>query len=166
MTDLRRIYPVVIFTFLIIVCGLLAGCTSAPAPNISTPAVMASPEPLVTDSTKTIERVEVIHFHGDLQCPSCIIVGDLAERTVNASFNNDLVVGRLVFSHVNYDLPQNAALVEKYGVTGSSLWIGVYDTEGFHKEQDMRVWSLINNEQAYTRYLTELITRRLNGDLS
>jgi hypothetical protein len=127
---------------------------------------MASPEPLVTDSTKTIERVEVIHFHGDLQCPSCIIVGDLAERTVNASFNNDLVVGRLVFSHVNYDLPQNAALVEKYGVTGSSLWIGVYDTEGFHKEQDMRVWSLINNEQAYTRYLTELITRRLNGDLS
>jgi hypothetical protein len=30
----------------------------------------------------------------------------------------------------------------------------------------MRVWSLINNEQAYTRYLTELITRRLNGDLS
>jgi hypothetical protein len=160
MTDLQRIYPVVIFTFLIIVCGLLAGCTSTSSPKIT-----ASPAPLFTSSTNTIERVEVIHFHGDLQCPSCSIVGDLAERTVNASFRNDLVLGRLVFAHVNYDLPQNAALVEKYGVTGSSLWIGVYDADGFHKEQDLRVWSLIDDEQAYTRYLTELITKRLNGDI-
>ena len=158
MTTLQRIYPVMIFIFLIIVCGLLSGCTSLSSP--------ASPEPVSTGRINTVERVEVIHFHGDLQCSSCIIVGDLAERTVNASFRNDLVLGRLVFAHVNYDLPKNAALVEKYSVTGSSLWIGVYDADGFSKEQDIRVWSLINDDQAYTRYLTELITKRLNGDLS
>jgi hypothetical protein len=158
MTTLQRIYPVVIFLFLIIICGLLSGCTSLSSP--------ASPEQVSSGRINTVERVEVFHFHGNRQCASCKAVGDLAERTVNASFRNDLVLGRLVFAHVNYDLPENAALKTKYNVTGSSLWIGVYDTDGFHKEQDLRVWSLIHDEQAYTRYLTELITKRLNGDLS
>ena len=158
MTTLQRIYPVIILIFLVIVFGLLSGCTSLSSP--------ASPEPVSTGRINTVERVEVFHFHGNRQCASCIAAGDLAERTVNASFRNDLVLGRLVFAHVNYDLPENAALVEKYGVTGSSLWIGVYDADGFYKEQDLRVWSLIDDEQAYTRYLTELITKRLNGDLT
>ena len=37
---------------------------------------------------------------------------------------------------------------------------------GSTRKQDIRVWSLINDEEAYSRYLTELITKRLNGDLS
>ncbi len=161
MNDLQRIYPLVISVFLIIVFGLLAGCTST-SPSES-PAL---PDASSTSSSNTIERVEVIHFHGNRQCSSCIIVGDLAEKTVNASFRNDLVLGRLVFAHVNYELPENVALTTKYGVTGSSLWIGVSDSDGFHKEQDLRVWSLISDEEAYSRYLTDLIAKRLNGDLS
>jgi hypothetical protein len=170
MTDLQGIYPVVIFTYLIIICGFLAGCTSAsPAvstPDVSTPALAVSPAPLPTSRSNTVERVEVFHFHGTQQCYSCITVGNLAEQTVNASFKEELASGRLVFAHVNYDLSENAALKTKYGVTGSSLWIGVYDADGFHRRQDIRVWSLIKNKDAFSAYLSELITKRLNGDLS
>ncbi len=67
---------------------------------------------------------------------------------------------------MNYDLPENAVLAEKYGVTGSSLWIGVYDAGGFHKEQNLNVWSLTNDEETYQMYLSALISKRLNGDLS
>jgi len=42
----------------------------------------------------------------------------------------------------------------------------VYDGNGFHKEQDTRVWYLINNKDTYTSYLSGIITKRLNGDLS
>ena len=108
----------------------------------------------------------VYHFHGNQQCISCIAVGDLAEKTVNANFKDELASGRLIFAHVNAEQPENRALAEKYGVTGSSLWIGVYDGNGFHKEQDTRVWYLINNKDAYTSYLSGIITKRLNGDLS
>ena len=108
----------------------------------------------------------MFHFHGTQQCYSCITVGNLAEQTVNASFKEELASGRLVFAHVNYDLSENAALKTKYGVTGSSLWIGVYDADGFHRRQDIRVWSLIKNKDAFSAYLSELITKRLNGDLS
>ena len=117
-------------------------------------------------SNSTVERVEVYHFHGNYQCASCIAVGDLAEKTVNTNFKDELASGRLVFGHINVDLPENSALAEKYGVTGSSLWIGVYDGNGFHKEQDIRVWSLINNKDLCMTYLSGIITKRLNGDLT
>ena len=161
MKDVQQISPLVIFTFLIIICGLVAGCTSAPSP-----AGAASPAPLPAGSSGTVGRVEVFHFHGTQQCYSCITVGDLAEQTVNERFMDDLASGRLVFAHVNYDLPENAALKTAYGVTGSSLWIGVYDADGFHPEQDTSVWYLIDDPDAYSAHLSALITRRLNGDLS
>ena len=108
----------------------------------------------------------VYHFHGNNQCSSCIAVGDLAEKTVNANFKDELASGRLVFAHVNYDLPENAVLAAKYGVTGSSLWFGIYDTNGFHRQQNMDVWYLTGDKEKYKAYLTNVISRRLNGDLT
>ncbi len=64
------------------------------------------------------------------------------------------------------DLPDNAALAAKYGVTGSSLWLGIYDTNGFHRQQNMDVWYLTGDEEKYKTYLTGVISKRLNGDLS
>jgi hypothetical protein len=162
MTDLQRIFPIVIFVALIIAIGFTAGCTD------SSPHLGAAPSaPHSTASTNsTVERVEVYHFHGNSQCTSCIAVGDLAETTVNDNFKAELASGRLVFAHVNAEKPENVALATKYGVTGSSLWIGVYDANGFHKKEDTRVWSLIGNKDAYNFYLTGLISKRLNGDLS
>ncbi len=85
---------------------------------------------------------------------------------MNANFRDELASGRLVFAHVNAEQPENAALAAKYNVTGSSLWIGVYDADGFHAEQDTRVWYLIDDKEAYTTYLSAIISKRLNGDLS
>jgi thiol-disulfide isomerase/thioredoxin len=144
---------------LVVVVLLCAGCIST----------TESPEPVTGNldtSSLSVERVEVYHFHGNQQCPSCIAVGNLAEKTVNTYFKGELASGRLVFGHVNVQQPENAALAERYGVTGSSLWIGIYDSNGFHKEQDIRVWSLINDEEAYSKYLSGILSRRLNGDLT
>jgi hypothetical protein len=158
----KKIFSLI--ALLILITALLvAGCTSA----VGSTASYLQP---TTSTTATIflpaERVEVYHFHGNQQCSSCIAVGDLAEATVNANFKDELASKRLVFAHINAELPENAALAEKYGVTGSSLWIGVYDRNGFHKEQDIRVWSLINNKDQYETYLSGIIIKRLNGDLS
>lgn len=162
MPDLERIFPVILLIALILASSFIAGCTDT-SPHLGT----ASSVPVPTAITNsTVERVEVYHFHGNNQCTSCIAVGDLAEKTVNDNFKPELASGRVVFAHVNYDLPENVALATKYGVTGSSLWIGVYDANGFHPKEDTRVWSLIGNKDAYSFYLTSLIAKRLNGDLS
>jgi len=162
MTDLQRISPAFMVIFLIILCGFFAGCTGT-SPQANT--TFSAPLP-TTGAGSTVEKVEVFHFHRTQQCPSCITIGNLTENTLEANFHEELASGRLVFAHVGYELPENAALAAKYGVTGSSLWIGVYDADGFHKEQDTRVWSLTNNDEAFSAYITDLITKRLNGDLS
>lgn len=160
MTDFGQLFAKILVALLILACGFVAGCTTGSSPA----EVAATPTPLPDSSVS--DHVEVIHFHGNHQCESCITLGNLAEATVKANFRDELASGKLVFAHVNAELPENAVLAKKYGVTGSSLWIGVYNSTGFHKEEDIRVWYLIKNNDAYSSYLSGVITKRLNGDLS
>jgi len=110
--------------------------------------------------------VEVYHFHAAQQCSSCIRVGELAEETVTTYFEGELASGKLVFGHVNIALPENKELVEKYGVTGSSLWIGTYINGEFNKEQNVNVWYKINDEADYLSYLKGILEKRLSGELN
>lgn len=109
--------------------------------------------------------LEVYHFHGTDQCVSCKAVGDLAEKTINTYFKEELQSGKIKFAHINAELPENRDLVLKYGATGSSLWIGTYLDGEFHKEENVRVWYKINNEQDYMTYLKGELEKRLEGDL-
>ncbi|HSQ94327.1 MAG TPA: nitrophenyl compound nitroreductase subunit ArsF family protein [Methanoregula sp.] len=158
MLNLQGILCGIILVLVLSVFSMTGGCTSA----MKTPVA----PPVTSAVNGTVEKVEVYHFHGNTQCPSCIAIGNLAEKTVNENFKTDLDAGRLVFEHVNYDLPENADRAKKYEVTGSSLWIGVYDATGFHKQQNLAVWYLIDNESGYSQYLSAVLTKRLNGDLS
>ncbi|KAF5422572.1 MAG: hypothetical protein C5S45_02185 [Candidatus Methanocomedens sp.] len=136
---------------------ILSGCTE----NTNTkPASYTQADGL------TIQKIEIIHFHGTNQCTSCILLGQYAEETVNTYYSKELESGKVTFDHVNYDLPENNELVVKYGVTGSSLWLGVYAEDGFHKEENINVWYKLNDKQDFMSYLKGLIEKRLSGDFS
>jgi hypothetical protein len=111
-------------------------------------------------------RVEVYHFHRTQQCYSCIRLGELAEKTVNTYFTNELLSGALVFGHINYELPENSALSEKFEPSGSSLWIGTTIGSEFNKEEDTKVWYKLQDEEGFMSYLKGVIDKRLAGDMS
>ena len=111
----------------------------------------------------SVKLVEVYHFHPTQQCYSCKTIGNYTEEAITTSFTPELASGKLVFKHVNYGLPENADLVQKYGVTGSSLWIGTYNATGFYKEQDVKVWYLIGNKENFIAYINEKVDQKLNG---
>jgi hypothetical protein len=112
-----------------------------------------------------IEKVEVYHFHGTHQCYSCKTVGAYAEETVNTYFADELKSGKLVFAHVNVDLPENKELVDKYGAKGSSLLIGIYGKDGtFSKQEDSAVWYKIDNKEDYMSYLKGVIEQKFSGN--
>jgi hypothetical protein len=152
---------------LLLACAVIsllfvAGCT-----NITANAGKGEPAHLTTvSSDNTVERVEVYHFHRTQQGYSCKTVGAFAEETVKTYFPDELKTGALVFGHINVELPENELLVEQYGPTGPSLWIGIYNKSGFHKEENSNVWYKINDQEAYMKYLSDLIQKRLNGDLT
>jgi len=123
-------------------------------------------ESAYTNTSSSVEKVEIIHFHWTNQCNSCIAVGALAEKTVNTYFSDELESGKITFAHINAEFPINKDQVSKYGVNSASLWIGAYDENGFHKEMNANVWYKINNETDYMNYLKGIIEKRLVGDFS
>ncbi|MCQ8893618.1 MAG: nitrophenyl compound nitroreductase subunit ArsF family protein [Methanolinea sp.] len=141
---------------LVLASLLVAGCLTQ----------VKTGESAVNRSLSSVEKVEVYHFHATRQCYSCIVLGQYAEETAKTYFGQELASGKLVFGHINVDLPENRAIVEKYGPTGSSLWIGVYNKGEFSKEENIRVWYKIGNKEEYMEYLRGVIEKRLAGDLS
>lgn len=147
-----------IVPLLLLVLGMVlaAGCTTPAASSVDSGQ----------NISQTGHRVEVIHFHRTQQCYSCRMVGALAEDTVNTYFADELASGKVVFGHINMELPENQEIVARYEPAAQSLWIGVYDENGFHKEQNINVWYKINDQNEYMAYLKEVIEKRLAGDFS
>ena len=143
-------------TIILAAVMILAGCTAQGE---------SSGEPAASYMSSA-EKVEVYHFHGTQQCYSCIRVGDLAEKTINTYYSEEVADGKIVFAHINGQAPENQALVSLYGATGSSLWIGTTIEGSFHKEQSVLVWYKINNEEDYMNYLQGVLDKRLAGDLT
>jgi thiol-disulfide isomerase/thioredoxin len=156
---------IILMKMLLVSLLFLTGCNSEAENNASCDGITCNAA-LETTKTTNVEKVEIFHFHGNHQCTSCIAVGQLAEETVNTYFADELKSGKIVFRHINAELPENRQLAMSYGVTGSSLWIGAYDENGFHKEENTNVWYKINNKQGYMTYLKALIEKRLSGDYS
>lgn len=112
-----------------------------------------------------VEKVEVFHFHGHNQCYSCLTIGEYSEEAVNTYFEDELDSGKLIFGHINAELPENFELAKKYEVTGSSLWIGVYREDGsFSKEQNTQVWYKISDKEGFIDYLKGVIKNKLGGN--
>ena len=148
-----------------------AGCmgdggetTNAPVnTQLNTPAVTQEPAPEteVAYTGTNVEKVELFHFYGNKSCSSCTLLGYLAETTVAEEYAPELASGELVFAHVNYDLPENAEIVERYGPTGSSLWIGVCDDNGFYAQELIAPWYMTGDRAAFKTYLRAVIDQQL-----
>ncbi len=153
-----------IFILMLAVALMISGCNIDAGTNDGGNNAENSTE--ISDNI-TVQKVEIYHFHAALQCYSCKTMGAYAEETVNLFFSEQKKSGQIVFDHINIELPENAELVKKYGVAGSSLWIGVYDSSGgFYKEENVDVWYMIDDKDGYLLYLKLIINKRLEGDYS
>ncbi|MFH1427864.1 MAG: nitrophenyl compound nitroreductase subunit ArsF family protein [Patescibacteria group bacterium] len=101
------------------------------------------------------EKIEVIHFHGTYQCFSCITVGELALKTIKEKFPEEYEQGKIVYEDINVDLRENKEIAEKYGATGSSLYINNIADGQDNIKEDITVWRLITDEEKYIVYLED-----------
>jgi len=134
-------------------CGcnksFILGNQSIPEPGQSTPVFVPS------------DTIEVYHFHPAQQCYSCQVLGQLAEETVNSLFAQERADGRLIFEHINAELPENAELVSRYGVTSSSLMIGYTNETGFHAENQIGLWYKLGDKEAFIEELEGALNHQL-----
>lgn len=108
---------------------------------------------VVPKEDSQVDKVQVFLFHATMRCPTCIAIGRLAGETVNERFKEELKSGRIEFKEINIDLPENKELAQKFQVVGSALYINTIKDGADNIEQDIRVWSLVNDGLQFKDYL-------------
>ncbi|MFA5163195.1 MAG: nitrophenyl compound nitroreductase subunit ArsF family protein [Patescibacteria group bacterium] len=107
------------------------------------------------------DKIEVYLFHATQRCATCIAIGRLAGETVNEYFQPELRDGKIEFREINIDLPENKELAEKFGATGSALYTNVIVKGQDAIAQDVKVWRLTTNEEAFKSYLKDKLNTQL-----
>ncbi len=161
--QLQRNISVILLFAVAAMVVFCAGCTDDGGAVRSAPANAPenTAETEVTYIGSNVEKIELYHFHGDRNCTSCVVLGNFAEETIKEWYASELESGKLVFNHVNFDAAENSDLVEQYRPTGSSLWIGVYDANGFYKQELIAPWYMINNKNQFITYIKSVIEQQL-----
>lgn len=162
MKKVHRFIPVLASFLFIIILLLCAGCTE-PVSSIQPQAGVQSTPPSL-DQLPDITLVELYHFHGNQQCYSCIVLGDMAEEVVNTHYADELASGKLVFAHVNAQAPENSELASKYEVYASSLMIGIYTEDSFTKQDLVGAWYRLGDQDQFTQYLSGILNPFLRGE--
>jgi len=75
-----------------------------------------------TEISETTPSIQILYFHGDRRCPTCIKVGEVSITLFNSKYASNSTV---VYKDVNIDKEENKAIAEKYQIAGSSLLIDV-----------------------------------------
>lgn len=107
------------------------------------------------------DRIIVANFHATRRCVSCIAVGEMAQKTIEQEFQQEQRKGTVIFQSINGELPENSEEVQKYQARGSSLFINAIRNGEDTIEEDVTVWRLAGNEEAYIRYLQEKLSALL-----
>ena len=161
---MKQINTIIIVT-LILLIALLTSCSNNAKDNITDNTCLDSDTCSLENGSSAnkinIEKLEIYHFHNTNQCYSCKTVGAYAEETINTYFKEELESGKIVFDHINVELPENKDLAIKYGTTGSSLWLGTYKGDDFKAEENTNVWYKIRDKQDYMDYLKGVIEQIL-----
>jgi len=137
---------------------LFAGCTGAvPARPVFSPV----PSPL--PQNPIVSGIELVFFHPVPGCDSCDEVGRYANETVTTYFSSEVAAGNITYRDINLNLPENRWIANRYGAYTQSLWIGEYDSTGFHATEITDIWYYAYNHDDFLQYLKGILERKLAG---
>ncbi len=129
-------------------------------------ATVNSDAPTSTTPSETLavsdaDQIVIVHFHGTVQCWSCIELGKLAKATIEERFQPELADKKIIFQEINGELPENKEIVQLYQARGSSLFINAIKDDQNHIREEVKAWQLISQEEKFKDYLEKEIRKLL-----
>ena len=131
--------------------------TAGTADNL-TPAGAPAQSPLPN-------RVDVIYFHVNQRCPTCICFEDRVNHVIETEFNDAIASGRLTYRVLNAQKEQNADIARKYGVVGSQLFINtvINGKDSIKDIQEIWNWNCRGDAPIFDRKIKTVIEGSLKG---
>jgi len=118
-------------------------------------------EAVESQKSKPAEKVQVFVFHSTLRCYSCVTAGEFAKKTLEQKFPDELESGKIEFREINVDLPENKEVAAKFKAAGTSFFINAIIDGKDNIKEEVKVWQLISNEQAFREYLANNLEQLL-----
>jgi len=144
--------------------SLMVGCTTSPtkppAANGEESTPIPAPEP---GTTSVVDRVDVVYFHRQQRCHSCIWAEEHIRYTLETYFEEELSSGKLAFKSVDVQDASNTAIIEKFGAYTSQLFINAVTGDTKHIEHVSEIWQLIGNDEAFCQVIKTKIEKALEG---
>lgn len=94
----------------------------------------------VPKSKNVKNHIEVLDFHTDHRCESCLKIEKLTKETLNEFFKKELEEGTITFSLINVDVEENKEVAEEYEAFGTALMISVFK-DGEEDLLDLTQWA-------------------------
>jgi len=115
-------------------------------------------QPAKSSGTASGTRIDVIDFHTDHRCKTCLTIEGLAREVVEKTFAAQVKDGSLTFRTVNVDDKANAKLAEDFGAYGTALFLHVHKG-GKAEKVDLTEWAFMKagNADAFKSELARRI---------
>lgn len=76
---------------------------------------------VATDLSKNV--IEVLEFYGKHRCNSCIDIERNTKATLKKFFKKEIDNKQIVYKLIQWDVPENEAIVNKFEAAGTELYI-------------------------------------------
>ncbi len=104
-----------------------------------------------------VSHVDVLYFHRTQRCESCLNAENYTRETLETHFADRLKNGWMSLRVLDMEKKENAALVQKFDVGGSALYLSIWiqGTEYLCPNQD--IWFFTSNKYLFVDTLKKKI---------
>lgn len=100
-----------------------------------------------TTASNPVDRVEVLDFHTDHRCATCLEIEKLTKKILADHYAGEMKSGKITFRLINADDKANAAIVQKFLAYGTTLI--VYSIKNGKEEHiDLTSFAFMNFNKA------------------
>ena len=124
----------------------------------------AAKEAPADSQKKDGSTVIAYYFHGDYRCYNCMTIEQYSKEAIEKYFPGQLKSGKLTFSVLNIDLPDNAHFVKDYQLYTRTLIIAEFKNGKQVRWTSLsKVWDYIKDRDAFHNYVKTEIDKYLKS---
>ena len=144
--------------FLIIVLTLSVFC------SIPSTQFISAKEMNQNVQNKDTGTVMAYYFHGNFRCYNCFTIEQYSKEAIEKYFPEQLKNGRLSFSVINTDMPENEHFIKDYQLYTKSLIVAEFKNGKQVKWTNLdKVWNYIRDRDAFYNYVKTEIEKALKS---
>jgi hypothetical protein len=115
-------------------------------------------------SQKDTATIVAYYFHGNFRCPNCLTIEQYSKETIEKYFTEQLKNGKLTFTVINIDHPENEHFIKDYQLYTRSLILAEFKNGKQVRWTNLeKVWNYINNRDAFYNYVKTEIEKYLKS---